>query len=765
MTLKRAFHLVALLLAAALLLSCSLDTNKRKQKYFASGQHYYELGKYPEAAIQFSNAVKLDHNYAEAHYQLGKSYVKLQNWPGAFEELNRTVNLQPDNYAAHIDLCKLLITTGNLAQAQDETDLIVQKWPNNSQTHFILSNLLAAQTRYPSALAEIQKAIAIEPLNWDFYLNLALIQMKLNQPEMAETSFKKSLELNPQAGDVRLMLGTFYQYRSRFAESEQQFQAAIAIDPQNPEPRAALARLYLAEGHKAEAEEFLKRAKNDFADNSTGYRMLGDFYFGTGDLDKASAEYASLHQAHPKDLEVTKNYIQLLILTDRFDDARTLVSRALQDKHRDDQLLLYSSQIQIHDGKNAEAKSTLQALTQSDPNNAAAHYELSLALRGLGDADSSEKELREAVRLRPDMAEAQRSLALVAMRKGDMTTLADAATQLIHLKPGGPEGYALRAISEINLKQFPSAESDVHKAIEVGPQSQLGYVESGNLNFVRGNFGDSAKAYQDALDRDPNSSDALRGLMNSYIAQKQTDKAISAAETQIAKAPGNASLYDLLGTALFRNKHDLNAAEAAFRKSAELDDKEIDPVIKLGQVQVAEKKVDAAIALYEQALVAHPTEASFDVLIGELYQSKEDWTNAQAFYQKALLLRPENPQASGDLAYVMEETGGNPDVALSLAETARRALPQSPSVADTLGWAYYQKGSYPTAVDLFQEALRLARENSFSDNPRVHYHLGMTYAKMGHVAQARQQLQLVLKMSPNSSDATDAQKLLAQLKL
>ena len=97
--------------------------------------------------------------------------------------------------------------------------------------------------------------------------------------------------MNPQAVQAQLALGGYYQSRSRFPEAEQQFRHAMDLDPKNPDPPAAIARLYMAQGKKAEAEAFLKQVKTKFPDNSTGYRMLGDFYFATGDLDKATAEY------------------------------------------------------------------------------------------------------------------------------------------------------------------------------------------------------------------------------------------------------------------------------------------------------------------------------------------------------------------------------------------------------------------------------------------------------------------------------------------
>ena len=68
----------------------------------------------------------------------------------------------------------------------------------------------------------------------------------------------------------------------------------------------------MQEGKKDETESFLRQTKKDLSDNPEGYRMLGDFYYADGDLDKATAEYASLHNDHPKDIRVKKNYIQLL---------------------------------------------------------------------------------------------------------------------------------------------------------------------------------------------------------------------------------------------------------------------------------------------------------------------------------------------------------------------------------------------------------------------------------------------------------------------
>jgi cellulose synthase operon protein C len=368
------------------------------------------------------------------------------------------------------------------------------------------------------------------------------------------------------------------------------------------------------------------------------------------------------------------------------------------------------------------------------------------------------------VRLRPDLADAQRSLALAAMRTGDTSTLEQASTQMISLRPGLPDGYALRALSEINRKLFAQAEGDIRKAIEVDPQSSEGYVQMGNLRFVQKQYGEAGKAYGEALDRDANSVDALRGLMSTYIARKQIDEAIAAANAQIAKSPSNSGFYDLLGSALFRTKKDLNGAEAAFEKAAALDKHNSDAFLKLGQVQATKGLLDQAISTYQQGLKDTPREPNFYVGMGELYESRQDWSKATEAYQKALEIKPEDPMASNNLAAVMVQSGGNLDVALSLAQTARRGMPDSPKVADTLGWVFYQKGAYKSAIDLFQEALKLGAKNNAADNPGIHYHLGLAYAKTDQPGLARQQLERVLKIDPNYANADDVKKQLAQLK-
>lgn len=747
---------------AGLSTGCTRNPNVRKQKYFEAGQQYSQDGKLSEAAIEFHNALAVDPSYAEAHYQLARVYLQTRHWPEANQELGRVVQLQPENYSARAELARLLIAAGNYREAQEQLDWLSSKRPNDAITHSVAGDLQAAQGDFPAALLEAQRAVELDPQSADLYSKLALIQLR-SAPEAAEASFRKAIELNSHAVAPRLLLANFYQARSRFAEAELQLREGIASNPQDPDPVAALARLYLAQHKRAEAEGLLIRAKYSFGDNSAGYRLLGDFYLGLGELDKATREYRTLYEGHPQDLQVKKNFADLLIHTNQFDEAKTVDDEILKADPNDNEGLIFKGQLQTQSGDVSTAIATLQTVLKNDPSNGLAHYCLGVAFQKSANPEASEREWRDAVRLRPDLLDAQRELALLAMRRGDMTTVERASGEVIRLRPTSPEGYALRAVSGINQKHFSAADADVHKAIDVAPGSALGYVQLGNLSLALKKLKEAETAFQSALDRDPRSNDALRGLMNTYVALGQVDAAVSAANIQIAKVQDNSGFYDLFGTVLFEQKKDLSGAQAALTKSVQLDKNNTDALMKLGKVELAQGRIEEATATYQRATKDNPQEAGFYVMLGQIFQSQRDWAKAQESYQRALNLRHEDPVASCNLAYVILQAGGDLDIALSLAQTARRRMPESPEVADTLGWIYYQKGAYRSAIDSLQAALSLAQTNRSADNPRFHYHLAMAFAKSGDPAKAREQFHKLLKMSPDSDEALDARKQLSLL--
>ena len=748
-------------------LSCSRDSNTKKLKYLESGQRYYDHGKFREAFLQFSNAVQIDDGYAEAHYRLAQSCIRLQKWDQAYAELRRTIQLEPSNLNSRIDLANLLIADGALKEAKAQTDFLFGLQPNNVMVQVAIADLLTAQGDLLAAVSELQRAIALAPNRWESYLALAQLEVRLNQPAAAERSFRQAAELNVKTADADLALANYYSQTGNFTQAEQEITHSIRVHPDNPELRATLVRVYMSEGRELEAESAAKEARDRFSENSSGYRMLGDLYFAAGDYAKALAEYESLYRKHSSDLQVTKNLIQLLIINNELDRAQKLNAEILAASPNDPDALDDDAQIDLHRGDAQRAIKTLQSAIQSNSENALLYDHLGIALDETGSSAEAVRLWRKAVRLRPDLTQAQIALAKSAMRDGDMPGLEQAASELVRLLPALPDGYAMRAFSRTKEGHFAAAEQDAEKAISVSPGSAQGYIQMGNLRAMEKRGEDALRFYRQALDRAPNSAEALNGLVNVYLGQNQTAKALSAIEEQISRVPQSSAFYDLLGTTRFehrRNSSDLQNSETELRKSTELDAHNADAWLKLGQVQAARGAVDDAISSSKQALQQNPKQVALYVLIGRLYERKRELEAARQSYQQALDMDRANPQASNALARLLAETGGNLDLALSLAETAHRALPDAANVSDTMGWVLYRQGAYKSAIALFREAVKAAEKTKSSDDPTLHYHLALAYAKDRQRGSASRELERALKTDPSLPGAGEIRRLLGQVR-
>jgi Flp pilus assembly protein TadD len=262
---------------------------------------------------------------------------------------------------------------------------------------------------------------------------------------------------------------------------------------------------------------------------------------------------------------------------------------------------------------------------------------------------------------------------------------------------------------------------------------------------------------QQALQNDSASIGALRGLVGYYLVKKQPDQALTVINQQIAKNPNNSGLLDVLAQFQIQ-MHNLDQASVTAQKAMQVNPDDGDAVAIYAQLQGQNGQANNAVSAWEHFAMAHPTNASAEAILGVLEESRGNVQKADGYYQKALQVDPRQPIAANNLAYRMLEEGKNVDVALTLAQTARQAMPNSPTTADTLAWAYYHKGTYGFARDLLEEALR---ENG--NNPSMQYHLGMVYSKLRDKNNASLHLKKAVSLAPDSPTAKDAQTALQGL--
>jgi tetratricopeptide (TPR) repeat protein len=751
----RCSALLIVSISAGLLQGCTRDPNVRKAKYLKSGEHYAGEGKQQEAIIQFSNAIKIDHNYAAAHYDLAKSYIKLGAFAGGYAELQRTVELDPHNIQAKLDLGALLLAAHQYPKSKDQADAVLVLQPNNADAFALLSSVALAQGDRAAALAQIQHALAIDPNRSNFHTALALIQSgDPAQEQSSEAELQKAISLDPKNVMAHLVLSAMLQKKGDTQGARQQASTAVDLDPKNLRSRIALVGLELRAGDKAAAEATLLQGTELLSDTAQGADLLWDYYARTGQVDQASSVYANLVAKHPKSVPLKVTYAHILIQQKNYTQATSVSDGLMKSNGTDPQVAILNGMLLLHAGKSNDAFIALQKAEKNAPDNLSLKLWLAQAAQAKGDLSDAEQNFQAAARKDPTNMDAARGLASVANQLGDYNLLMQVATSTLAHFPDSSDAYLWKGLAELHQQQTDAAAADLQTAIEKGPTNAAAMEELGALRLSQNKTPQGKQLLEEALTANPNDARALRILVAYDLHENQLPQAITLVQQQITKSPSNDDMYDLLSELQLRSNN-ASAGLAAAQKSLQLNPSNGNALTNYTRAQVMQGNTPAAIATWKTWINAHPTDARADSILGTLEEAQGDPNAAEDYYKKALANQPDQPLAANNLAYLMMEHGQDIDVALSLAEAAHRGMPNSPSTADTLAWAYYHKGTYGSARDLLENV-----EKTSPDNASIEYHLGMIYSKLGDKPDAMTHLKKASTLAPNTKTQKDADQAL-----
>jgi tetratricopeptide (TPR) repeat protein len=110
------------------------------------------------------------------------------------------------------------------------------------------------------------------------------------------------------------------------------------------------------------------------------------------------------------------------------------------------------------------------------------------------------------------------------------------------------------------------------------------------------------------------------------------------------------------------------------------------------------------------------------------------------------------------LAFLLAENGGDLNDAVTYAQRAKQLLPGLNEISDTLGWIYLKKNLSDNAIQIFQELVTKAPNNS-----TFRYHLGMAFSQKGDKPRAIKELQQALRSNPPKDEEGKIRDLISKL--
>jgi tetratricopeptide (TPR) repeat protein len=146
-----------------------------------------------------------------------------------------------------------------------------------------------------------------------------------------------------------------------------------------------------------------------------------------------------------------------------------------------------------------------------------------------------------------------------------------------------------------------------------------------------------------------------------------------------------------------------------------------------------------------------PKNYALDIYSAYLRHLQGRYEEEVKFYREALALRPGDPEATNNLAWILSEGLNRPGEALPLIDSLIARVGRKPDVLDTRGVILARLNRLDEAIADLEEAVRAA------PSAVGHFHLALACRKAGRDAEFRRSRELARRagLSPPQADRTD----------
>jgi len=543
---------------------------------------------------------------------------------------------------------------------------------------------------------------------------------------------------------------------------------AVANNPKSPESHAALASFYalVGQGSRADAERAIVAGMAP--PNSTRRLELANYFLALGQRSEAKQWLVDMTTTDSVGLTAHRLMAELR-LADNESDAVQSIAAVLERDSTDVEALLQRGRARLASHDVVGALADFQRVVRSSPEISAAHYQLALA--ELARLDSTQG-------LRPGdspVARARSELETAVKLAG---TYPDASLKLAELR--------------IRVGEARSTIADLDRFVSDNPRSIRGLELLAAALAASGRDDEANETFGQLIDIDRDRAESHYEFGVSLQTRGKLPEATREFEAALALAPAYA-----------------------------------DPMTQIVLIDVMNGKSGAALDRLNQQLAKAPRSAPLYDLVGLVHAARQEVTEAESAYRRAVQLDPGLVDAHVRLADLYNATGRF-DLAIAQADSATRVDPRNVRALMALGVGHQQRGDTAQAREAYETVLSLnpkfagaannlaylfadqpgqeaaaykfasiARDNApddphigdtfgwvlykrgdyahamtvltnsaarLPDSPNVQYHLGMVAQKLGQTAAARAALTKAVSSPQNFPGKDEARRILAQLK-
>jgi tetratricopeptide (TPR) repeat protein len=401
-------------LFTTLLTSGCSNPEASKRKHFERAQTLAAQGKYPEAILEYRNALKADALYGEAHEKLAEAYFHVGNTQQGAKEIVRAADVLPQRADVQAKAATIMLASQDFESAKKFAQAALKADPKSVDAEIVLANALAGLRDVDGAVRELEESMQLAPGDSRPYTSLGAIKAVQGKQQEADAAYRKAIELAPKSVAPRLAFAYFLWSTKRLPQAETTLLDALRIDDKSELGNRMLAWLYLTQGRTSDAETPLLRLVN--AKNVGATVTLADLYVRTGRAQQARPLYETLKTQKPTYALAVGRIASLDYAANKRDVATRAVDEALKREPNNTDLLTLKARWLVNENRLDEGLQVAQTAAAGAPKAAAPQFLLGAVHERRGERADAIKSYNDALRANPRFTPAAIALAGVMMR-------------------------------------------------------------------------------------------------------------------------------------------------------------------------------------------------------------------------------------------------------------------------------------------------------------------------------------------------------------
>lgn len=524
---------------------------------------------------------------------------------------------------------------------------------------------------------------------YDYFFLEAMRMKGKNEYDAAFGLLQHCLDINPTASSALYEISQYYMFLRQVPQGQVALEQAVAFAPDNYWYSQGLVSLYQQQNELDKAAALLEKMVTRFPSKQDPLFSLLDIYSRQEKYNDVISTLNRLEKRLGKNeqlsMEKFRIYLQMKDDKKAFQEIESLVQEYPMDMRY--QVIL--GDVYLQNGKKQEAYDAYQKVLAVEPDNPMALFSMASYYEQTGQKELYQQQLDTLLLNKKVTSDTKISVMRQVIAENEQSSAKD-STQVIAL-------FDRMMKQDMDDPQIPMLYSQ--------------YLLSKNMEQ------EAVPVLEQVVDLDPTNKAARLMLVSAAVKKEDYKQIIKVCEPGIEATPDALELYYYLAIAY----HQAEQGDSV--------------------LSVCNRALEHITPDTRKEVIS-----DFYSIMGDIYHSKKQMTEAYAAYDSALVYNSSNIGALNNYAYYLSVERRDLDKAEEMSYKTVKAEPNNSTYLDTYAWILFEKGNYAEARIYIDNAMK----NDGEKSDVIVEHCGDIYFMTGDVEGALKYWKKALEMGSES---------------